>query len=246
MVRGSVIQVSYTGGSAYYTFQVSELLKPRDTSLPPRITIADPHWRSTAMIHLNKGQEALVFLSAEGEYFRSSREIDLAAPAGQETLLGVRLFLRIMYTPGAATQQKLCLDTWDSNLSDPEKQAVLDAMWETKTPLYSEVLLNVARGKDSPRVREWAITILSYIPSSQHVEELVPLLLSDPDYSVKRQLLLLFGTYRVQEAVPAIDELLNSNQGQLLLPWQMDSLRMMAEEARDKITGKNTSRYWKN
>jgi hypothetical protein len=246
IVRGSVSSVSRSGGIAQYQFRVLETLKPRGAGLAPRISITDPAWGSTEAIALRSGGEFLAFLQQRGDHFESRAEFELESPAGREMLRGVRLFLKIMYTSKAAEQRRLCVNAWNAVLSEPEKQGVLDAMWETRTPLYSEPLLRIASGKDSPRVREWAITILAYIGDGRRTEELVPLLLDDPDFDVKRQLLLLFGDYRVQDAVPAIDRLLNGDAPATLSPWQTTSLRAIAQEARDKITGKNTSPYWKN
>lgn len=119
-------------------------------------------------------------------------------------------------------------------------------MWETKTPLYSDRLLGIASGKAPPFVRAWAITILASIGNERRVEELVPMLLDDPDYQVKRQLLLLFGVYRVQAALTSIDRLLHDSPPSTVSPAQIASLRAMAQEAREKINGENLSPNWRN
>jgi hypothetical protein len=59
-------------------------------------------------------------------------------------------------------------------------------------------------------------------------------------------LLILFGTYRVQGAVAAIDELLRTVPQESLPAWQQSDLCAIAKEAQEKITGNNTSPYWRN
>ena len=246
IVRGTVLDITYKGKSPEYEFQVSEVLKPREGGLAPTIVISDPYFNTMAAIKLKKGTDFVVFLRRDGEHFRLLREIDVNSDSGAQVLAGLRTFLSVMFTNDAAKQQQMCLSAWNSGLSDPEKKAVLDAMWDTKTPKYSELLLTIAKGADSPPIRAWAITILSYVGRDHGVAELVPMLLDDSDYEVRRQLLLLFGTYRVQSALPAIDTYLKAREQDTLPAWQQEALRSMAEEARDKITGKNTSPYWKN
>ena len=58
------------------------------------------------------------------------------------------------------------------------------------------------------------------------------------------QLLLLFGMHRVKAALPRIQKLLKED---LVADasWQAEEIRSMARQAADKITGKNTSPYWK-
>jgi HEAT repeat protein len=158
----------------------------------------------------------------------------------------VRLFLSLVSKPDAAQRQEACLAAWKDSFSDPEKQGVLDAMWETRAPEYSPALLKVSRGNDSPGIREWALYILGSIDNRQGVEELVPLLSSEPDCEVKRQLLFVFGMYRVKEAVTPIDELLAGNPPGQCTSRQADALRARAQEARDKITGKETRPGWRN
>jgi hypothetical protein len=255
MVTGKVVKVTLPRQSlsqapdsdrrAYYDFLVSEWLKPRDSGLPQRITIEET-WGFTDTAILRTGIDAILFLQERSEHFEPLREIYSDSTAGQQTIRGTRLFLRVMYTDDPIQRQKACLSAWNDALSDPEKGAVLDSMWETRTPEYSPTLLRIARGNHSPGVREWALNIVGSIGNSQGVEELVPLLLSEPSCQVKRQLLFVFGMYRVREAVTAIDELLASNQSGQCPPWQADALRARAQEARDKITGKEPGPGWRN
>jgi hypothetical protein len=48
-----------------------------------------------------------------------------------------------------------------ADLSDPERQAVPDAMREIRTPEYSRGLLNIALSNDSPGIREWQLLSVS-------------------------------------------------------------------------------------
>jgi HEAT repeat protein len=128
-------------------------------------------------------------------------------------------------------------------LTDPEKESILDVMWETRTSDYSSRLMEIAEGHDSLRIRSWAITILAYLDAKERFEELVPML-DEPDYELRRQLLLLFGMRRVQAAAPRIEKLLNSDIVSEP-PCQTEELRRMATQALDKITGKDASPYWK-
>jgi hypothetical protein len=246
IVRGSISSADYgPDTTARYELRILEILKPRELNLR-QITITDHNWRTTAAISLRTGGEFLLYLVHLGDEFHSYREVDLQSPGGMSSLRGVRAFLKVMYTSEPAQQRQLCVDAWKTDLSEPEQQGILDAMWETKTPLYSDQLLSVANGKASPRVRAWAITILAYLGNARRVEELVPLLLDDPNYDVKRQLLLLFGIYRIQGALASIDRLLRDSPPATLLPWQTTNLRAMAQEARGKITGEDTNPGWRN
>lgn len=243
IVRGRAERVAYKDQRAYQDFQVTEVLKPRRASLPSAVLISGSIYAPFAS--LDSGNY-VVFLQKQDETFRLMRSIRLDSPDGQQTLRGLRLFLKIMSTKGLAKQQELCLRVWNKSLSDPETSALLGAMWETKTPKYSRLLRTIAKGNDLPLTRSGAITILSYIGNDAGVDDLIPMLSSDPDYYVRRQLLLLFGSYRVQKAVPAIDALLQRKEDVNIPAWELDALHEMAQEARDKITGKNASPYWKN
>jgi hypothetical protein len=253
MAAGKVVRASYPRWSmqaqspdrnAYYDLEISEWLKPRDAGLPPRITIVAP-WGATDTAVFRVGTEVLIFVQRAGDYYHSVREIELDTPAGQQTLRGVRLFVGIMYLPDLAQRQKACLDAWNVKLSNPEMQSVLSAMWETRTPDYSRILRKVALGNDSPGVRGWALTILASIGNREGVEELVPILLSDADCEVKRQLLIVLGAYRVQLAVAAIDEFLAADLAGRCSSWRADDLRTKAREARGKITGIDVRSGWK-
>ena len=241
--RQSLSQAPSLDAKVYYEFQVSEWLKPRDSGLPRSITITET-WGATDTPVLAPGVEVVLFLQKSGDHFHSLREIYLDSPAGEGTLRGMRLFLRVMYTADRVQRRQVCLDSWNDTLSDPEKMAVLDAMWETRDSDYSKPLLAIALGNDSPPVREWALTILGSEDQSEDVTRLVPLLLREPECGVKRQLLGVFGVYRVREALPAIDEFLAGDAaGQC--PGPGGTLRERAQEARDKITGKETRAGWR-
>ncbi len=246
IVKGIVTQVRYDDRrAAYYTIDISELLKPIEKTFPSNITVVDPYYMSTAMIELKTGENVVLFLrKGTNQYYESTNEINLDTPIGAKKLLGLRLFLDLMYTSDKSKQSQKCMNAWNNNLSDQEKAAVLDAMWETRCPYYVDSLVNIAKGQNSAEVRSWAITILAYIEEDDYVEDLIPLL-DDPDWQVKRQLLLLFGAHKVKKAQPRIEKLLTEDI-KALFPWQADNVREMAQEALDKITGKNTSPYWKN
>ena len=156
---------------------------------------------------------------------------------------GLRLFLNLMEIDDKAKQRQQCLASWTSPLSEPEKRAVLDVMWETRFPGYSHRLMDVAKGQDLPSIRAWAITILASLDVSEPLEQLVPLL-GNSDYELRRQLLLLFGARRVKAAVPAIEKML---KGPIVADatWQVDQLKSMANQALDKISGKDQSSSWK-
>lgn len=156
---------------------------------------------------------------------------------------GLRLFLKLMEIDDTAKRRQQCLASWKSALSEPEKRAILDVMWETRFPGYSHRLMDIAKGQDSPSIRAWAITILAYLDVSEPFEQLVPLL-GNSDYELRRQLLLLFGSRKVKAAVPAIEKML---KGPIVADatWQVDELKSMATQALDKISGKDPSASWK-
>ena len=246
ILRGRVDDVSYSHNTAYYRFRVAEVLKSVDGTAPSVIVVADPYWNTFAAITLNLRSEFVLYTRKSGEHFQSLREIEIDSLEGQQHLRAIRLFLNVMSVTGLQKQQTLCLTLWDARLSDLEKGALLDAMWETPSPTYSDVLLAIAKGNDSPDVRSWAVTVLSHIQNGNGVEQLIPILLNESDYSLRRQLLILFGTYRVQGAVAAIDELLRTVPQESLPAWQQSQLCAVAKEAQEKITGENASPYWRN
>ncbi len=244
IIKGLVSRARHDGQTAYYEIQVSGVLKPQGGTIPKNITIVDPHYMSTAMVRL-KEEETVVLFAKKGsdEYYWSCGELHLDAPSGAEKFGGLSLFLKLMSISDKTNQRQQCLASWDDKLSDPEKEAILDVMWETRCSDYTDLLIDIAKGQDSPRLRSWAITILAYVDKSERSEELVGLL-DDPDYDVKRQLMLFFGAHKVKAAVPKIEKLLRED---IKAPSesQADALRNIAREALDKITGKNTSPYWK-
>jgi hypothetical protein len=247
-VQGPGNRVSFApdpDNNVYYDLAISEWLKPRDPELPGRITVVGT-WGASDTAQFRVGTEVLVFLKRSGEYYHSVREIELETPAGQHSLRGTRLFVGILSLPDLAQRRKASLEAWSDALSDPEKQSVLDAMWETKTPEYSTRLRTIALGNDSPRVRSWALTILAGIGNPEGIEELIPILSSGVDCEVKRQLLIVLGGYRVQEAKAAIERFLTSDQAaRCTPPSRADDLRNYARQAHSKITGTDTSSGWK-
>lgn len=244
IVKGFVSQARYDENRAYYTVQVSEVLKPRSGVALSEISVVDPYYRSDAMIDLKASEIVVLFVQQEPDHsYRSYREFHPDVPSGASKVRGLSLFLQLMYVSDKVSQRRQCLASWNSMLSDPEKESILDVMWETRTSGYSSRLMEIAKGPDSPRIRSWAITILAYLDAKERFEELIPVL-DEPDYELRRQLLLLFGTYRVKAAAPRIQELLTSDIV-TEAPYQADDLKSMARQALDKITGKNTSPYWK-
>jgi hypothetical protein len=246
ILMGRVDDVSYSHNTAYYRFRVAEVLKSEDRAAPSVIVVADPYWNTSAAITVNLRSEFVLYTRKSGEHFQSLREIEIDSLEGQQHLRAIRLFLNVMSVTGLQKQQTLCLTLWDARLSDLEKGALLDAMWESASPTYSDVLLAIAKGNDSLDVRSWAVTVLSHIQNGNGVEQLIPILLNESDYGLRRQLLILFGTYRLQGAVAAIDELLQTIPQESLSAWQQNQLCALAKEAQEKITGTNTSPYWRN
>ena len=253
MAAGKVVSARYpqrTNGepspdrNAYYDLEISEWLKPRAGGQPSRITIA-AEWGVTDTAFFQVGSEVLVFVQKSGEYYHSLREIQLDTPEGRQALMGSRLFVGILYLPGIAERRKACLVAWNENLSDPEKQSVLDAMWETRTPEYSGILRKVALGNHSPRVRGWALTVLASIGNGEGTEELVPILLSDAACEVKRQLLIVLGEYRVHDALAAIDKFLTTDQAARCPSGSAENLRSYARQAHQKITGEDARPGWR-
>jgi hypothetical protein len=52
-----------------------------------------------------------------------------------------------MYVSDKVSQRQQCLASWNSMLSDPEKEAILDVMWETRCLGYSDRLVDIAEGR---------------------------------------------------------------------------------------------------
>lgn len=255
MVTGQVtgVRVSDSSGAssaarrtAYYDFLVAEWLKPREPNLPTRLTIAES-WGATDTADLRPGVDVLLFLvGTPGRDYRSVQETYLDSPEGQQSLRGVRLFLRVMNLDGTEQRQRACLEAWNDDLSEAEKRSVLDAMWLTRHAGYAQALLRIATGTHSPHTRGWALSILASIDNGQGVEGLVPLLSRETDCEIRRQLLLVFGTYRTREALDAIDDLLSGSQAGQCESWRVEDLRSYARQARHKITGTDRSPYWKD
>jgi len=242
---GVVSDSRHDDHTAYHSVRITEVLKSTGDALPATITVVDPHFATTAAIPLQEGETVVLYATkkAHGTY-ESHGEIHLDAPAGADRLRGLRLFLRLMAVEDKARQRKDCVAAWNAKLSDPEKHSVLDAMWETRCPDYTDLLFDIAKGHNSPPIRSWAVTILASIEKTDRDAELIGLL-DDPDYDVRRQLLVLFGAHNVKEAVPRIEQLLEEDLTRLS-PSDADALREKAREALDRITGKDPSPYWKD
>lgn len=244
IINGIVTDSLNDNLTAYYKVQVLDVLKPKGGVLSEAITIIDPYYRSTAMINLKKRENVVLFVKKQmnGNY-HSYREIHPASRTGQETIIGLKLFLKLLSLEDKVKQRQACLQTWQNDLSYSEKKAVLDAMWETRCSEYRDLLIDIAKSNNSAQLRSWAITILAYVDKSPRAKELVELL-DDSDYDVRNQLLLFFGVHKVKEAIPRIKMLLKKDL-KTQSGWQADPLRMKAQESLDKITGKDTSPYWK-
>jgi hypothetical protein len=232
------------GGKVVYDILVSQWLKPRGANLPMSFALTEKY-AATDTASFKAGGEYLVYLSEVNGTFETHREFNLSASDGQQALQGVRRFLEIMYVADPASRVKSCLAAWSDKLSAPEKVCLLDAMWLIGAPEHAPMLRKVALGNDSAQVRGWALTILVKLRVTEGIEELIPILLSDSDYEVKRQALYVLGTYRVQSALPAIEEFLARDQAARYAAWQAAALRSYAAQARDKISGKDPSSSWK-
>lgn len=244
IIRGSVSQVRYEKDRAYYTVLVSEVLKPRGGVTLSEISVVDANYLSTAQIVLKPGENIVLFVQQEPDHaYTSRREFHLDVPPDALKFRGLSLFLQLMYVSDKVIQRRQCLAAWNAKLSDPEKMSILDAMWETRFSGYGRRLMDISKGRDIPKIRSWAITILAYLDVSERLEELVPML-DEPDYELRRQLLLLFGMHRVKAAAPRIEKLLKSDIV-TEAAYQADELKRMATQTLDKITGKSTSPYWK-
>lgn len=245
IIKGIVDNFRHDNGTAYYEIRVLASLKVLKRPIPKTITVVDPHYMTSAMVYLKEKEHAVLFVQKlkKGDY-RSHRELRLASPSGQEALRGLELFLGLMSMDGEAKQRRECLKAWRAGLSDTDKRAVLDAMYETRCLEYADLLMDIARGRDTPRLRSWAVTILTCMNKSPRYGELIGLL-DDPDSDVRRQALVFLGVHKVREAVPRMEKFLKEN---IEAPSESDAenLRKKAREALDKITGKNKSPYRKN
>ena len=248
IVRGKVTQESHDASArvALYGFSVSEVIQPKDSAFPVQVTVVDNHYRSTAMILLHKDMNAVLFLTRSGDNYISHKEIDLDTEQGVEQLAGLRIFLELMAVPQTDKRAAACIKAWKEAQSPIVKAAVLDAVFESPPSAdYVPLLMAVAKGQDTARVRSWAITILGPLASYDQIKELIPLL-NDPNYDVKRQLLSALGNHQVKEAISPIEAFLDKNLEELHPKHEADFLRGRAQEALAKIKDENTSPYWKN
>lgn len=229
IVPGILFGKNTVKGSTYI-FSVSEVIKPKNAKLPQEIRIIDKYYGSTAMISLEKDMNAVVYLTkVEGNYV-SHREINLDTATGMSQLKGLNVFLKLMSIQQVDEQTISCIDAFKKAKSVPEKNAVLDAMWETRNAEYIPLLLNIAKGYKNARIRAWAITILAYLENSNAVKELIPLL-KDPSSEVKRQVLVAFRIHKTKEAILPIESLLTEDIS--------DYLRQVAQETLEKIKANN-------
>jgi HEAT repeat protein len=120
----------------------------------------------------------------------------------------------------------------------PERSAILDAMWTTRTKKYIPSLLKVVNGADPPQIRSWAITILGYLEDKQVASELIPLL-DNQDYSIKRQTLVVLGINRVDEAVPKIRSLIDAQTEENLLSSAFESLTRIGSRSSIDVLADN-------
>lgn len=243
IVEGVVKRAHCANNIAYYDVDIKKIYKPYAMNGLRRITIKDSYYRSTAQIDLKKNERVMLFVKEiDGGYYGSAREIDLDTQYGRGASNGIKLFLSLMSIEDNNKRSTECINSYNGGLSVPEKRAILDVMWETRSPIYSNTLIDMIKKENDPGLRSWAITILTNIGDGERAKELV-YLLDDPNYDVKRQLLILFGVKKIKEAVPEIELVLKEKLSGME-NWQADSLRKIAKEALDKISGKNTSPYW--
>lgn len=227
--------------TARYPAEVMEILKSGAGSIPNAITVFDAHYGSTARSLLSAGMEGVLFVKKEagGEYL-TYREIDLTDSVGVRSVFrGLKLFLRLIAISDKAKQRRESVKAWRGDLSDPEKEAVLDVMWETRNAEYAGLLLSVAKGKDSPKVRSWAITILAYMDKTKWDEELI-FLLDDPDYHVRRQTLVFLRQHNVLKAISKIEKLIDG-EVKAEYEWQANDLKKEARRVLLAITDKKSS-----
>ncbi|MDD5681562.1 MAG: HEAT repeat domain-containing protein [Candidatus Omnitrophica bacterium] len=242
IIEGVVEKERYVNNTAYYGIDVKKVHKPAKAHNPGRITVKNSYYHSTVAIRLNKGENVILFVKEIGNgYYASLREINLDTQYGKETGAGVKLFLGLMSIEDSKRSAE-CINSYDKGLSLPEKKAILDVMWETRSPAYSDTLLDMIKSENDPRLRSWAVVVFTNVSNGERAKELV-YLLDDPNYDVKRQLLVLFGSKKIEEAVPKIESLLKENLSEME-DRQADSLRKIAKEALDKISGKSTTSYW--
>ena len=246
IIRGKVTQESHDTNTRVgsYVVSISEVIKNESPGFPDQVTVIDKNDFSTAMISLRKDEIAVLFLAKQDDNYFSTRQINLDTENGVQQLAALRTFLELMAIPQKDKRTASCIEAWQNAQSPFAKRAVLDAMYETRNTDYSSLLLAIAKGQDSADIRSWAITILTSLGSYDQIKELVPVF-DDPDYDVKRQLLVAFGSNKIREAVPKIEALLTQNF-ETQSKSQIENLRSMAQEALEKINGENTNKYWKN
>jgi len=231
VIKAKVGNPSIDKNTARYPVEIVEILKSGAGGIPNVITVLDAHYNSTARTLLESGMVGILFVGkSSGSEYLTYRELDLNDSVGaRNALRGLKLFLRLISISDKAEQRHESLKAWQRELSDPEKKAVLDVMWETRNSEYAALLMEVAKGKDSPNVRAWAITILTYIDKTKQDEELI-VLLDDPDYHVRRQTLLFLSQHNVVKAVPKIEKIVDS-EVKAEYAWQAVELKKEARKA---------------
>ena len=246
IVRGKVTQESHDTNTRVgsYVVAVSEVIKNENPDFPNQVTVVDKNDRSTAMISLRQDENAVLFLAKQNDNYFSTRQINLDTENGVQQLAALRTFLELMAIPQKDKRTASCIEAWQNAQSQFAKRAVLDAMFETRNTNYAPLLLTIAKSQDSADIRSWAITILTGLGSYDQIKELIPVF-DAPDYDVKRQLLIAFGSNKIREAAPKIEALLIQDfetQPKSLT----ENLRSIAQEALEKINGENTNKYWNN
>lgn len=226
---------------ARYPVKVMKILKSGVGSIPNTITVVDAYYGTTARTHLRAGMDGVLFVKkdAGGEY-STYREMDLTdSVAALNVFRGLELFLKLIAIPEKEKQCRESVKAWRNDLSDPEKMAVLDVMWETRNAKYANLLIDVAKGKEAPKVRSWAITILAYLGKTSRDEELI-FLLDDPDYYVRRQALIFLKQHNVSKAVSGIERIIEG-EVKTEYPWQANELKNEARRAMLAITSKKSN-----
>jgi len=223
---------------ARYPVEVMKILKSGVGSIPNTITVVDAYYGSTARTLLRAGMDGVLFVKKNaGDEYSTYREMDLTdSIAARNVFRGLELFLKLIAIPEKEKQHRESVKAWKNSLSDPEKMAVLDVMWETRNEEYSNLLIDVAKGKAAPKVRSWAITILAYLGETSRDEDLV-FLLDDPDYYVRRQALIFLGEHNVSKAVSKIEKMIEG-EVKTEYPWQANDLKNEARRALVTITSK--------
>lgn len=138
IVKGVVSNVRHEESVAYYTVLVSEVLKPQRGVTLSNILVRDPNFLSVdASIGLKARENVVLFVRQDSpNCYSSHREFDLDNPSDSLQVRALRLFLRLMYVSNKESQGRQCLASWNSKLSDPEKESILNTMWETRFPGY--------------------------------------------------------------------------------------------------------------